>query len=181
MPVIFSTMAGVYFFTSLTREHRQVMATALPLIDQELARPGQRSLVHGDPHLANCIRGAKGSFAFIDFSESYIGSPAADIGMYLVHLDVALQPFFNRGSIARAQRLFIETYYDRLIAELDQPTRRAILIYQIRTAALFLRFTSDHHRQPSPQVAWMIQHFVNIVARGTNELRRDRPQPILAS
>ena len=169
------------FFVNLTRGHRQVIVAALPFINRELARPGQRSLVHGDPHLANCIRGKQRSFAFIDFSESYIGSSAADIGMYLVHLDVALQPFFTRGVIARAQRLFIESYYDRPIAKLDQATRRAILTYEIRTAALFLRFTSDHHRQPAPQVAWMIQHFVNIISRGTDELRRDLPQPILAS
>lgn len=169
------------YFSKLTAEHRRVVAAALPLINIELARTGKQTLVHGDPHLANCIRGTNKSFAFIDFSETYTGSPAADISMYLVHLDVALQPFFSRQIIAQAQRLFAESYFGRPIAQLDQCVRRSLLAYELRTAALFLRFTSDHHRRPSPQVAWMIQHFVNILSRGTDELRHDRAQLILAS
>lgn len=169
------------FFAQLTKEHRQVIDSALPFIHRGLSRPGKLSLVHGDPHLANCIQGTKKSFAFIDFSESYIGSPAADIAMYLVHLDVALQPYFSRRIIARAQRAFLETYYARSLDKLDQRTRRTLLAFELRTAALFLRFTSNHHRQPSRQVAWMIQHFVNIISRGTDELRGTDPQIILAS
>lgn len=169
------------FFSKLTKDHRQVVSAALPYINKELARRGQQSLVHGDPHLANCIRGPRGSFAFIDFSESQVGSPAADIGMYLVHLDVALQPFFSRRVIGRAQRIFLKKYYGSDADRLPVDVRRSLLAYELRTAALFLRFTSDHHRRPSPQVAWMIQHFVNIMSRGTDELRGDDPRLILAS
>lgn len=169
------------FFAKLTPAHRRVIAAALPFINAELKKVGRRSLVHGDPHLANCIRGPKRSFAFIDFSESHVGSAAADIAMYLVHLDVALQPFFSRQVIARAQREFITAYYGRSVETLTLADRRALLAYELRTAALFLRFTSDHHRHPSSQVAWMIQHFVNIVSRGTNELRGKNPRVILAS
>jgi hypothetical protein len=169
------------FFSQLTKEHRLVIDAALPFIHRELSRRDKKSLVHGDPHLANCIQETKKSFAFIDFSESYIGSPAADIAMYLVHLDVALQPFFSRHAIARAQRVFLETYYARSLEKIDRRTRRTLLAFELRTAALFLRFTSDHHRQPSRQVAWMIQHFVNIISRGTDELRGNDPQLILAT
>lgn len=169
------------FFVKLTSDHRRVVSAALPFINAELKKGDRRSLVHGDPHLANCIRGPKKSFAFIDFSESHVGSAAADIAMYLVHLDVALQPFFGRQVIARAQRELIAAYYGRPVEKLTLNDRRALLAYELRTAALFLRFTSDHHRHPSPQVAWMIQHFVNIVSRGTNELRGKNPRVILAS
>ena len=169
------------YFSSLTTAHRAVIKRALPYINRELARRGRRSLVHGDPHLANCIQGARGAFAFIDYSESQIGSPAADIAMYLIHLDVALQPFFSRHQIAQAQRVFLELYYRRPIGRLDLRTRQSLLAYELRTAALFLRFTSDHHRQPSPQVAWMIQHFVNIISRGTDALRGSDPRVLLAT
>ena len=169
------------FFSKLTTGHRRVISAALPLINKELARHDHRSLVHGDPHLANCIRGAHQSFAFIDFSESYVGSAAADIAMYLVHLDVALQPFFSRRAIAKAQRIFIEKYYGRSVDRLPPQTRRSLLAFELRTAALFLRFTSDHHRHPSSQVAWMIQHFVNVVSRGTDQLQSNDPQLILAA
>lgn len=169
------------FFSELTIPHQQVVSTALPCINSELKKNDRRSLVHGDPHLANCILGKKKSFAFIDFSESYVGSAAADIAMYLVHLDVALQPFFTRKNIAQAQRVFIETYYGRTAQRLPENTRRSVLAFELRTAALFLRFTSDHHRQPTSQVRWMIQHFVNIISRGTSELQNKDPQIILAS
>ncbi len=169
------------FFSALTAPHRHIIATAVPYINRELARQDRRSLVHGDPHLANCIRGAKGSFAFIDFSESHIGSAAADIAMYLVHLDVALNPFFSRRIIGQAQRMFLYTYFGRPVERLSPRERRAILAFELRTAALFLRFTSDHHRRPAPQVAWMIQRFITIVADGTDELRRAVPKLILAS
>lgn len=169
------------FFSKLTKEHRHVITAALPYINKELGLQDRRSLVHGDPHLANCIRGQKHSFAFIDFSESHVGSAAADIAMYVVHLDVALQPFFSRRVIGRAQKVFLETYYGRSSTRLPLLTRRSVLAFELRTAALFLRFTSDHHRRPAPQVAWMIQHFVNIISRGTDELRSQDPQLILAS
>lgn len=169
------------FFSQLVKERRLVIDAALPYIHRELSRRGVNTLVHGDPHLANCIQGTNKSFAFIDFSESYVGSPAADVAMYLVHLDVALQPFLSRRAIARAQRVFLESYYACSLEKLDQRSRRTLLAFELRTAALFLRFTSDHHHQPTRQVAWMIQHFVNIISRGTDELRGNNPQLILAS
>lgn len=174
------TLSSAYF-SKLTLPHQKVVIAALPHINLELKKNDHRSLVHGDPHLANCILGPKNSFAFIDFSESHVGSAAADIGMYLVHLDVALQPFFTRREIAKTQRIFLETYYGKKIEALPIAIRRSILAFELRTASLFLRFTSDHHRQPSSQVRWMIQHFVNVVSRGTDELSSDSPHIILAS
>jgi len=169
------------FFSKLSLPHQKVVAAALPYINRELKKNDRRSLVHGDPHLANCILGPKNSFAFIDFSESHVGSAAADIGMYLVHLDVALQPFFTRREIAKAQRIFVETYYGKKIETLPKNIKRSVLAFELRTASLFLRFTSDHHRQPNSQVRWMIQRFVNIVSRGTSELQSFDPLIILAS
>lgn len=174
-----STVLSLQAFSRLSSAHRHLLRSALPSMNRAVRQAGGRAaLVHGDPHLANCIRGAGRSFAFIDYSESYIGNPLADVGMFLVHLDVALKPFYRRTVVANLQTHFLDRYFRK---QLDAQTRRTIVAYQLRSAAHFLGFTADHHHRPTGYVGWILRRLEYLVAQGEHELASEHPQILLAA
>lgn len=168
-------------FAHLTTAHRRLLLAAIPPVNLAIGADRRLRPVHGDPHLANCIRGHGRSLAMIDYSESYLGNPLADVAMFLVHLDVALQKYFLRPGIAAIQQAFVRAYFGRTVWRLPLSTRRLLVAYQVRTAATFLRFTSDHNRRPAPGVRWMMRRFERLIASGTASLEADQPWILLAS
>ena len=168
-------------FAHLMTPHRRLLHHAARTVNAVIKNSKRVALVHGDPHLANCIRGRAGTIALIDYSESFLGNPIADVSMLLVHLDVALKKYYSRANIAIIQQAFVTTYFGRPSDKLPLETRRELVAFQIRTAAMFLRFTSDHHRQPAPNVRWMIRRFEIIISAGTRGLDADQPWPLFAA
>lgn len=144
-------------------------------------RTSRLALVHGDPHLANCIRGSGGGFAFIDYSESYIGNPLADVAMFVTHLDVALQPFFRRAEVGRVQGAFLGAYFGRPVHQLPVGVRRGLVAFEARAAMIFLRFTTNHHRRPTGYVGWIVRRLESVVHQAVDQLNARDPHPVLAA
>lgn len=160
---------------------RRSLAAAVATINRSLVRAGRlgpRRIVHGDPHLANCIRGRDGGFALIDYSESYLGHPLADVGMFLVHLDLALQPYFPRRVVGQVQRQFLATYLAG--RQRDKETIRTLSLYMARAAAAFLAFSTDHHRRPRGYMRWVINQLITLTVRGADQASAPNPQIPLA-
>ncbi len=169
-------------FSRLAPTYRRAIGAAIPLVNRllQVASRQPRSLVHGDPHLANAILGPHHTFALIDFSESYAGHPLADPAMFIIHLDVALKQYFSRPDIARLQTAFLTAYFNRPVDSLSRETANLFAAYQVRTAAEFLQFTANHHQRPSPDVRWIIQRLLTIIESGAEQLRRGAGRPILS-
>lgn len=170
--------------TSLTLLPRTFQSRAqqhLAHLNQLLAAPRRLHLVHGDPHLANCISSGKNSFACIDFSESYAGSPVADVAMFLVHLDVALRAHISIAAIRKTQEHFLTAYYGQSGLTITPSLRQSIIAHQVYTALVFLSFTQDHHHRPSPSIRAILLRLQRIVDLGLKELDSDSATIVLAS
>jgi aminoglycoside phosphotransferase (APT) family kinase protein len=153
----------------------------LARLNQLLAAPRRLHLVHGDPHLANCISSGKNAFACIDFSESYAGSPVADVAMFLVHLDVALRAHMSIAAIRKTQERFLAAYYGHAVPMITPVLRQSIIAHQVYTALVFLSFTQDHHHRPSQSIRAILQRLQHIVDLGLKELDSTSATVILAS
>ncbi|MEK7537719.1 MAG: phosphotransferase [Patescibacteria group bacterium] len=159
-------------------------ASVVARINQAVAaanRISRLALVHGDPHLANCIRGQDGGFALIDYSESYLGNPLADVAMFVVHLDVALQPFFRRAEVSRIQGAFLRNYFGRPVHQLPVGLRRDLVAYEARAAMVFLRFTTNHHCRPTGYVGWIVRRLESVIRQAVEQLNARDPRPVLAA
>lgn len=130
-----------------------------------------RSLVQGDPHLANYIAGPAGTLALIDYSEAHRGHPLEDVGTYLAHLNVALRPFCSRSESIHLRRIVLETYFGKPVAKLSLAQRRLLIAFQARATLIFLKFTLQVHRRPGGDVARVISDFVRLLRASERALR----------
>ena len=167
-------------FSRLSVARRKLIKNIATPVNAVVGARYTKTLVHGDPHLANCLRGAGQSFAMIDFSESYIGHPLADVGMFLVHLDVALQPYFSRKKVVAIQESFLRSYFQKDLGSLPPLVLKTIVAFELKTAANFLRFTADHHHRPSKYVGWIIRRLEHYLAEGAPLLAQPVAKIILA-
>lgn len=120
---------------------------------QRIEKGAERQMIHGDPHLANMILPKSGRLAFIDLSECRQGNRWYDIGMFLVHLDVALHRYFSEREIALLQKHFLHAYQpDRTASD-----EWALSCYKVRAALDFLKLTAGHHQRPRGYMAWVVQ------------------------
>lgn len=162
---------------------RRQLSPVVREINAALRAAGRRdraTLVHGDPHLANCIHGQHG-FAFIDYSESYVGHPLADVAMFLVHLDLALHPYFTPRVVVQLQRRFLGAYFGRSVERLPTTAQRTLVAYHMRSALEFLVFSSNTHHRPRGYMAWIIKRLTTIVETGSMQLSSPHPIPPLAA
>lgn len=157
--------------TLLTKKLRGYLPAAPQLLQatnralRQAIRQHPLRLVHGDPHLANFIIGPRRSWSMIDYSESYRGCALADIGKFLVHLDVALKPFFLPASIVRLERTVIETYFGKRLAQLRPSLCRDLNAWRSITAFEFLAFTLNINRRPTGYVAWILSRLRTTIVR----------------
>lgn len=148
---------------------------------QLVGQPKTARLIHGDPHLANAIVGPNRRFALIDYSESAVGDPLADVAMFVVHLDVALRPYLSRTNVARLQRQFLTQYFRRPLTRVPRSVEKRLVAFEMLVAAHFLRFTVNHHRRPRGYPGWIVRRLTAIIDRGEKQLSAAEPEPLLAT
>lgn len=124
--------------------------------------PREKTLIHRDPHIANIILQPKTRrLALIDYSESGIGQPMIDVATMIVHLRVALHPFYSPKNIEAMSEHFLTSYRRR--ARLPRGEFRLHLTAFLAIVSLhFWAFTVVRNPRLNRSLRWMIREFQNM-------------------
>lgn len=143
----------------------------------KIKKSSKKTLVHGDPHLANFVIGEQKNYALIDLSDSHQGYALYDLGMFLVHIDIALKPFFSSDQISKLKANFVKTYFAKYKHHLPAKICQGINAFQARAALDFLKFTLNYNPRPNTYINWTINRFQEIISQSTG-LLENRKQNI---
>jgi thiamine kinase-like enzyme len=128
---------------------------------QQLDTQRPAVIVHGDPHIANMITTKNNGLGVIDFSEARRGNPWYDIGMFFMHLELALHQYFSEQQIEKLQAVFLSSYLSRKKITPKQQTQ--LEYYKVRAALDFYKLTTAHHTRPAPYEQWMLHHLESVI------------------
>lgn len=142
------------------REFRRNVTTLFTVILPSL--PKTQTLIHRDPHIANIIVQPKTHrLAIIDYSESGLGQPMVDIATMIVHLRVALHPFYSAQDIELFSEHFLTSY--RRSSHLPRGDFRLHLTAFLALVSLhFWAFTVATNPRPNRYLKWVIREFQNV-------------------
>lgn len=167
-------------FSSVAPRVNLNLSKTITLINTNINKIKQNSkktLVHGDPHLANFVVGERKNYALIDLSDSHQGYALYDLGMFLVHIDIALKPFFSPDQISKLKANFVKTYFAKHKHPLPPKICLGINTFQARAALDFLKFTLNYNPRPNTYLKWTINRLQEIIIQSTG-LLENRKQNI---
>lgn len=155
-----STILSALLPTLSTAEQKKLQRNATTLFTIILpSLPQHKALIHRDPHIANIIiQPQTRRLAIIDYSESGVGQPMVDVATMIVHLRVALQPFYSAQEIEALSEHFLASY--RRLAHLPRGDFRLHFTSYIALVSLhFWAFTVATNPRPDRYLAWVIREF----------------------
>ncbi|MBI4426116.1 MAG: aminoglycoside phosphotransferase family protein [Candidatus Kerfeldbacteria bacterium] len=132
----------------------------------------RRALVHHDFQASNIIAVPSG-IGLIDFTQSGIGHPAIDLGIFRMHLNVMLHGHLVPGVINRLRERFTQAYLQSLNQQQRHQVRASLPTFELRSALDILAITLVNLGPRDPNR----RRYVDLLRRLIGELLNHLAQP----
>ncbi len=119
-------------------------------LEAKLSDPVAKSLIYGDYHPENIVIRDLNTdkIEMIDFTDVAYGDPMVDLGAFLEQFDFMMHRLLPRPKINEYETFFLEAYFGKKFADIDQTLINRINLYQAWTAlriAVFLFYAKSVH------------------------------------
>ncbi len=134
--------------------------------EKSFAEQFGKTLVYGDYHPENVvIRGLDtDNIEMIDFTDVACGDPMIDVGTFLEQLDFMMHRFLPREKINEYEIFFVESYFGKQFAEIDQTFINRINLYQAWTALRIAVFLFYAHSAHIDDMLKEIKHYLQAIS-----------------
>lgn len=128
----------------------QQIVDELQTNESSFAEQVKPSLVYGDYHPENIVIRdlSTDHIEMIDFTDVAWGDPLIDVGAFLEQFDFMMHRYLPREKINDYETFFVEAYFGKNFADIDQVLINRINLYQAWTAlriAVFLFYAHSAH------------------------------------
>jgi thiamine kinase-like enzyme len=121
------------------KSYRELIDKLL-VLEQAIYQPKNFVINHNDFQASNIIYDKRSqNIGLIDFAFSNLYTPANDVGTFLAHLVVMLNPYFNQKEIIFFQKLFLENYLKYLPKNLARGVLEQLEIFRLRNGLNILK------------------------------------------
>jgi hypothetical protein len=127
-------------YTPAYKKPYRELIDKLLVLEQAIYQPKNFVINHDDFQASNIIYDKRAqNIGLIDFAFSNLYTPTNDVGTFLAHLVVMLNPHFNQKEIIFFQKLFLENYLKYLPKNLARGVLEQLEIFRLRNGLNILK------------------------------------------
>lgn len=127
------------FAPTFKKDYRQIIDQLL-VLEKIIYQPQNFAINHNDFQASNIIYDKRSkNIGIIDFAFSDLYLPANDVGTFLSHLTVMVNPHFSQKETINLQKLFLKNYLKHLPQKLTRNVLEQLEIFRIRNALNILK------------------------------------------